>query len=101
MTGRDMPQRPSGLEKHAQTIIGSVILALLVWVGTVVAEIPAQNATVNAKLESMQEDIKDLQQRAGTRYTKADAQRDWFRNDKEISEIKERLKAIEMAGSRR
>lgn len=101
MANTDTPQRPSQFERRLQTALSSVAVAGMIGIGSVVVGIPAQNATVNIKLEQMQGDIADLKKGVGDRYTRSDAERDQRQYDRRFSNVETRLHQLEQRLMRR
>lgn len=54
------PPAQSPFERHLQTILSGAAVAGCIAIGSIVWNIPAQNATVAVKLERMQADIEKL-----------------------------------------
>lgn len=101
MANTDTSQRPSQFERHLQTGLSTVAVAGMIGIGTIVIGIPAQNATVNVKLEQMQQDIATLKGGVGDRYTRSDAERDQRQIDRRFGETERRLHEMEQQLMRR
>lgn len=101
MASTDIPQRPSQFERHLQTGLSSVAVAGVLGIGAIVWGIPAQNATVNVKLEQMQLDIADLKKGVGDRYTRTDADRDRGQYERRFRALEQRMNILEQALMRR
>lgn len=95
------PPRPSQFERHLQTGLSGIAVAGMIGIGSVVIGIPAQNATVNVKLEQMQEDIAELKSGVGDRYTRSDAERDQRQYDRRFGNMERRLSVLEQRLMRR
>lgn len=101
MTNTDMQPRPSPFERHLQTGLSGVAVAGMIGIGTIVIGIPAQNATVNVKLEQMQQDIAELKKGVDDRYTRSDADRDRMQIDRRFLRLENRLHLLEQTLMRR
>jgi hypothetical protein len=85
----------SGFERHAQTIIGGLILAAIVWGGATLQSISLDVAKLNVEISALKDQIETLQGQTVDRYTKSDATRDFRIRDETLRDIKERLKSLE------
>jgi len=58
-----MAEKPEGnsvMERHAQTIIGAILIGLIIWVGQSSMKGLEADARQEAKLETMADEIKEL-----------------------------------------
>ena len=103
MASDDQGQRraQSPFERHLQTILSGAAVAGCIAIGTIVWNIPAQNATVTVKLERMQSDIEKLSTLVGDRYTRTDAERDAMKFEKRLNAIEQRQYDLEKMMMRR
>ena len=80
------------MEKHIQTTIGAVMVALLMWVGYSISEMSKSVARLEVQVDNLQQEVKRLQ---GDRYTKADSARDLGAVYKTLEDHTERLRSLE------
>jgi outer membrane murein-binding lipoprotein Lpp len=90
----DAPQK-TAFERHAQTIIGGLILAAVLWSATTIQSLSVSVATLTTQVSSLQREINALQGQTVDRYTKQDAARDWSVRDAQIQDHRERIRALE------
>lgn len=82
-------------ERHLQTIIGFVVVAVMGWVGYNVNESAKKIVALDVKFESMQNQIDDIEDGTRNRYTKTDATRDFELRDNNISSLLLRIDRLE------
>lgn len=91
----------SPFERHLQTILSGAAVAGCIAIGSIVWNIPAQNATVTVKLERMQADIEKLSSLVDDRYTRTDAERDALKLEKRLNAVEQRQYELEKTLMRR
>lgn len=104
MSDDDRTQRSSGqsvFEQHLQTILSGAAVAGCIAIGSIVWNIPAQNATVTVKLERMQADIDRLSSLMDDRYTRMDAEREALKIEKRLNAVEQRQYELEKTMMRR
>lgn len=98
-SNENSPTRGSTLERHAQTLIGLVVAALLGWVGMTVQDLTTTVARMEEKIVSLERQIDILQANTRDRYTKQDASRDLGVVQKMLDDHAERIRRLERSGS--
>lgn len=80
------------MEKHFQTIVVTILLAVSGWVAVTTQGTSVQVATLQVKVEGLQERLD-----AGNidRYRSADAARDLLLRDQRIDRLEDRIEALE------
>ena len=93
------------LEQHGQSILASIVLVLLVWVGKTVSDNVIQTATMKAQLSSVVQSIElirlDLQKSTDDRYRGSDARRDLNAIYTEINKLNSKVERIDREQSSR
>lgn len=80
------------LEKHFQTIVVTILLAVSGWVAITTQGTSVQVATLQVQVKSLRDRIEDA---ADDRYTSADAARDLLLRDQRVTELERRLEMLE------
>lgn len=57
----------AGIERHLQTLLQAILLALAYWVGNGIDQLQTQFARTDERITALQQSFKDLQQRAALR----------------------------------
>ncbi len=60
MTETDTPEKSNAWERHAQTIIGAVIIALILWAGVTLNQLTTSSAVTQQKINHTQEKVLEL-----------------------------------------
>ncbi len=96
---RDM--KPSVFERHMQTAIQVVLVALILWAGTELVQIGRQSAVLEERLATqgltLQQMRQELRTWNDTYYRKADAQRELDEIESRIDSLNSRVSALENA----
>lgn len=87
----------SGLEKHIQTGIQVLLIAVCGWMATTVQETSIQVAKLSERVAYLQVEVSNLETAASDRYTKTDALEDLSAINDQLRDIRERLRAVEVA----
>ena len=89
----------NGFERHLQTVLASVAILLMAWVGLTTYNTSVGMATFAERMSWMGDSIlkleKRLQQAAKDRYTRQDAQRDYTQNIRRFEAIETRVTKLE------
>ncbi len=91
-----MNTEKSALERHAQTIVGALILAAVLWGGNTLQNVSVEVATLKVEITSLNTQIGLLQGLTSDRYTKQDATRDFRVRDAAMDELKARVRELEV-----
>jgi hypothetical protein len=87
------------VEKHIQTIVVAVCLALLLWAGTTIIDMRDRITRSEAVLTNVNATVQTLQVQLSSasddRYRAADARRDFDVRDKKILELEGRITNLE------
>lgn len=90
----------SSVERHAQTLIGAVMLGLVSWVGYTVTNLNAQFARLDERMAGLERQIDKLEGLADDRYTRREAERSFealnFRIDENTSFPVNNPKAVDL-----
>jgi hypothetical protein len=99
MTTDYKPMKPSAFERHIQTAIQILLVALLLWAGTELVKLGQQSAVLQerlthqaATLAEMRRELKDW---GDTYYRSSDAQRELDGIETRIDELDSRVSALE------
>lgn len=96
MTDRDDDgRRPGALERHAQTLIGTVIAALVLWVGLTMQQQSVGIAELRVEVTNLRGQVSSLQSATADRYTAARAASDLAARDREINDLRDRVRTLE------
>lgn len=99
-----MPQeqkdmKPSVFERHMQTGIQLLLVALIIWAGTALVSLGQQSAVLEERITSqamtLQEMRQELRSWSDTYYRKSDARRDLDDIEGRINNLDSRVTAIE------
>lgn len=98
-----MPQeqdvKPSVFERHMQTGIQVLLVALILWAGTELVQIGRQSAVLEERLATqgltLQQMRQELRGWSDTYYRKADAQRELDEIENRIDNLNGRVSALE------
>ena len=85
----------SVFERHAQTLISTIIAALVLWVGITMQNMQTSIASMTVQIQQLQTEVATLRQKNGDRYTASQAVTDWNRNRNELDEVRQRLRDVE------
>ena len=89
----------SNFERHLQTILASVAILLMAWVGLTTYNTSVGMATFAERMSWMGDSIlkleKRLQQASKDRYSRQDAQRDYTQNMRRFETIEARVTKLE------
>lgn len=80
------------MEKHTQTILASIITAILIWVGVTVNLSRVDLARLETKMSSFEDTVKDIRT---DQYKAGDAIKDFALRDAQIKIINDHLQAID------
>ncbi len=87
------------LERHIQTVLAAVIVALLSWGGFTLTEVSLQTAVLAERVATLSVKVAALEQKVdkGTedRYRAADARRDLALRDQRLQTLEQRLARLE------
>lgn len=96
MSGSEEEVKPkSVIERHAQTVIAAIILALCVWMATSVSNMTTAVAVLQSRLASIEQRLTDFRGLMNDRYRKEDAERDFRSRDFRLDSIERRLDRLE------
>ena len=90
----EQPKPATAFEQHAQTIVGLVLVAVLLWVGSTVTNTQVKVAEVSPKLDSVAARLETLEQ------TLNEFRRDYVRRidyDRDQDRIESRFDDVESA----
>lgn len=92
----DQPKPATAFEQHAQTIVGLILVAVLLWVGNTVTNTQVKVAEVSPKLDSLSARLETLEQ------TLNEFRRDYVRRvdyDRDQERIEARFDDVESSAS--
>jgi len=91
--------KPSVFERHLQTAIQLILVALLAWAGLKLVELGENSARLQERLTYQGEQIsflrRDLREWSNLYYTKADAEREIGALQSDVRDLKRRVTALE------
>lgn len=91
--------KPSVFERHMQTAIQVLLVALILWAGTELVQIGRQSAVLEERLATqgltLQQMRQELRSWNDTYYRKADAQRELDEIENRIDNLHDRVSALE------
>ncbi len=85
----------SVLERHAQTVIAGVILALCLWMASSVSSVGTEVAVLKTQLTAIQARLADFRTMMNSRYRREDADKDFRLRDAQLADILRRLERLE------
>lgn len=92
-------RRKSDVEKHIQTIIAAVLLALVLWAGSTMLDVRDRMTKLEAGGVALQAQVAALQVQltaaSDDRYRASDARRDFEARDRRMEKYEERLDRLE------
>lgn len=99
-----MPPRQSNteigiIERHFQTVISAVGIAILTWMGVSLNELQKNSATTTVELEYIKLEVNRIGALSGNIYTTEQARRDWAENKEDLDSLDIRVRALELKGA--
>ncbi len=88
----------SAVERHFQTFVGVVMVALLFWIFNSVQDLTVKVAVQNLNIQILSKTIEKLSVDTDDRYRSTEAKRDFYIRDAEINDIKKRITNLERRG---
>lgn len=85
------------LPPYVERVIQALIIGCLMWVGVTLNSVQTGFATLTERISAVQNDVSRLEALANDRYTESSAQREHDRIDREVEDIKKRLRDVETA----
>lgn len=85
----------SAFERHAQTFIGAVITALVMWVGYTLHTQTVMIAEMGVEIRELQLRIEELRSDSAGQYTTHQAAADHARLERSIAELDARVRVLE------
>lgn len=85
----------SAIERHAQTVIASIILGLAAWTTVTVADLTTKTAVLVTRVGNLETRLADFRHNLTDRYRKGDAQRDLKLRDRRLDSLEKRMDRIE------
>lgn len=82
-------------ERHIQTVMMTLVIGGLGWVGSTILEVSEQQAVQTVRIEHLVRQVEEFKISIKDRYTRTDALRDWNRYEREMAEVKDRVTRIE------
>lgn len=89
------PMVKPAYERHFQSFIGIIVIGVMGWVGYNVNESAKKIVALDIKVETLQEQIDDIEEGTRNRYTKQDATRDFELRDSNINSLLQRIDRLE------
>jgi hypothetical protein len=98
----DRPQRANAMEKHIQTLLTAVILAVLIWSGNSIVTIQTQVARLEVQVLNLTNKLNEFQPGQGARLNDALVmlQRDLDSANRRSEELDRRVRALEIPAPR-
>lgn len=87
--------KSSVFERHAQTVISTLVAGLVFWVGVTMQDMQKSLAGMTVHIQNLQTEVATLRIKNGDRYTATQALTDWNRNKQELDDIRLRLRDVE------
>lgn len=94
------PHETSPMERHIQTIVAGVAVAILIWVGATLNTATQQTARLEERLSSLFREVQMLREQLGNQYTRHDAERDLSIVRARLEDQQRRLERLESKLSR-
>lgn len=91
----------SVMERHTQTLLTGVALALLLWVGLTLNENSKTIARMDQRLISVEKQLGEVKAASQGNYTRREAEQDRRRMEFSIQKLSERVRALESSELRR
>ena len=92
----DNPTPPSSvLERHIQTGIQAVLVAVCLWMASTINSSSVKIAELSVEVRNLRTQLESLQTQSATGYTDAEAQRDHERLERMIKENSDRIRNLE------
>lgn len=92
-------ERAVPIERHAQTIMGAVLVGLVFWVGSTLNTAQTQMAVLEERVVTLTSEVTSLRNQVASgiddRYRRADAQRDFGRVWNHLASVDEQLDELE------
>lgn len=95
MAMTDNTPSPRPIERHIQTILTALILAILVWVGSTLIDVSEQQAVQVVQIQALNERIAEMKESTRDRYTRSDASRDKEAMQERMKSFERRLDQVE------
>jgi len=90
-----MTQEKAPFERHVQTVIQVIVIAIVAWVGKTTQDSSIEIARLSERIEGMKSNIKTLSNKVNDRYTSDDAVKDMQIIDRRFQGFGERFERIE------
>ena len=88
-------RRGNSWERHAQTIIGAILIGLVAWTGLSVTKTLEATARMDERILNLGGQINEIKNAMTVWYSKSEAENEFKRVYKDIDELKGRVKNIE------
>jgi hypothetical protein len=93
------PRERSAFERHAQTVIGGVGLAVVIWVGATLLDLSREQVRTSEQMSQVRQALNIVQDQLGRlhgeRYLQSDARRDFEVTNNRMRAIEDRLEKVE------
>jgi hypothetical protein len=86
-------------EQHAQTVLTSLAVMIMAWVGYTLTGLQTTIAGMAVEIRTLQGEVQHLRTLASDRYTATQADRDKAQVRQEIDRIHSRLRSLESRGN--
>jgi hypothetical protein len=95
MTTETEDNKSTVFERHAQTVLGAVVVAILGWSGFTLNNLSVSVAQLTERVSAIQGNMTILQSQTTDRYTRQDAVRDLGAVQRSLEDHTSRIRALE------